>query len=131
MEQNYAVTLYGKNVGKVRVSRQGLYYHIVCRCRMDSSIIYRLIVSGDLTRENLGILVPECGDFILRTKIPVKKIGDGNLKFMLVPKQEDISGPFVRIIPEEPFAYISHLKECFLVLRDGQPGVCIGKMQEH
>ena len=94
-------------------------------------MIYRLIVSGEMTRENLGILVPEGGDFILRTKIPVKRIGDGKMVFTLVPKQDDISGPFIRIIPEEPFAYISHLKDSFLTLRDGQPGISAGKMQEH
>ena len=130
MEQDYPVTLYGKDVGKVLVSRQGLYYHFFCRCSLDSGMICRLMVSCGRDRANLGVLVPECGDFILRTKIPVKRIGEGNLIFTLVPKQDAISGPFMRIIPDEPFAYISRLKTSFLIMQNGQPGICIEKLQE-
>ena len=92
--------------------------------------MYRLVVTCGTNQENLGILVPGDGCFMLDTKLPIKRIGEGNLSFSLVPKQEAYGGTFVPICPEEPFAYISRLKHSFLVLRDGQPGICIEKMQE-
>ena len=117
-------------MGKVQVERQGLYYHFSCRCRLEGDIIYRLLVTCGSVRENLGILVPKDGSFVLHTKLPVKRIGEGELSFSLVPRKEDLSGNFVPIRPEEPFAYISRLKESFLIIRDGQPGILIEKLQE-
>ena len=130
MEGNYTVTVSGKHAGKVEVVRQGLYYHFSCRCRLSGESMYRLMVSRGNIRENLGILVPRDGSFVLETKLPVKRIGEGNLSFSLVAKQESLSGTFVPISPEEPFAYISRLKESFLVIRNGQSGILINKEQE-
>ena len=93
-------------------------------------MIYRLMVTCGTVQEKLGILVPENGNFTLNTKIPVKRIGAGELSFQLIPNDETFSKSFIPIYPEEPFAYISRLKESFLTLRDGQPGINVEKVQE-
>lgn len=92
--------------------------------------MYRLIVSCGTKRENLGILIPQGESFILDKRLPVKRIGNGELSFSLIPKKESVSGTFVPISPEEPFTYISRLKKSFLIYRNGQPGILIDKMQE-
>lgn len=129
MDQQYEVTIGGKQAGKVSVRRQGLYYCFSCRCCLAGDIIYRLVVSSGSARENLGILVPDKGGFVLETRLPVKRIGEGPLSFRLVPKREE-QVSFLPIRPEEPFAYLSRLKQSFLVISNGEPGICIGKMQE-
>ncbi len=131
MEGQFSVTIGQKPVGKVLVVRKGLYYHFSCSCDLSGEIIYRLMVSSGAARENLGILVPKEGGFGLDTKLPVKRIGEGALSFWLMPKQGDRTGTFVPISPEEPFAYISRLKESFFVLQNGQPGISIVQKQEH
>ena len=130
MGNSYAVTFRGKHAGKVQVRRQGLYYHFSCRCRLNGDGIYRLVVTCGSKRENLGILIPEDGDFALETKQPVKRIGEGTMDFLLIPKREERAQSFVPIAPEEPFAYISRLKHSFLCVRNGQTGVLINEMQE-
>lgn len=130
MEGNYSVTVCGNHAGKVVVRRQGLYYHFSCCCKLSGDRIYRLVVTCGNVRESLGIPVPKGDFFILETKQPVKRIGEGELTFSLVPKQEELSGKFVPIYPEEPFGYISRLKESFLILQNGQPGICIKNRQE-
>ena len=130
MECQYPVTVQGKQAGKVLVSRRGLYYCFSCRCCLTGDTIYRLVVACGTVRENLGVLVPKDGSFVLEKKLPVKRIGEGEMVFSLLPKQEAFTGTFVPIHPEEPFAYISRLKESFLVLKNGQPGIIINKMQE-
>lgn len=92
--------------------------------------MYRLMVTCGSSQESLGILVPMEGSFVLNTKLPVKRIGEGNMIFTLVSKQEGHMENFVPISPEEPFAYISRLKESFLIHRNGQPGINIKKVQE-
>ena len=130
MEQSYPVTLKGKQVGKVVVSRKGLYYHFFCRCQLKDKTIYRLFVTAEKKRINLGIPVPVGDTFILDTKQSVKNIGEGEMGFELFPRNTDFSAAFVPVISEEPFAYISRLKDSFLVIQNGQPGITIKKMQE-
>lgn len=123
MEKSYAVTLSGSPTGKVTVQRRGLYYLFSCRCSLYGDIMYQLMVTCGSVRENLGILVPQQGIFVLNRQLPVKRIGEGDMSFILVPKQSAPTEKFIPICPEEPFAYISRLKESFLVLRNGQPGI--------
>ena len=125
MEAFYSVMLNGKQSGKVSVRRQGLYYHFSCSCRLNSENMYRLVVCCGNTKEKLGILVPSEGSYILNTKLPVKRLGAGDMSFYLTPSQEAIPGTFVPISPEEPFAYIDRLKEAYLERRYGQIGAQI------
>ena len=130
MEGKYSVTVDGSHAGKVVIQKKGLYYHFSCRCCLPGDMLYRLVVSSGGIQENLGILVPkECG-FGLDTQLPVKRIGKGQPTFFLVPKQQSLSGIFIPIKPEEPFAYISRLKRSFLVLQNGESGIIMDKMQE-
>ena len=130
MEQSYAVAVNGMPVGKVLVQRQGLYYHITCKCQLKGDTFYRLVVTSGNTSVNLGIVVPTGDGFACNTKLPVKKIGEGELVFTLCAKQKESPGTFIPITPEEPFAYISRLKDSFLTLQDGQPGIHVNKKQE-
>lgn len=130
METFYSITRKGKDCGKVSVKQQGLYYHFQCRCTVDSDDIHRLVLSCGDIQENLGILVPYEGSFVLTTKIPIKQIKEGNWSFQIIPKRNIPDNHFIPISPEEPFAYVSRLKESFLVYQNGQPGIQIAKMQE-
>lgn len=130
MERSYPITVNGEHAGKVSVQRSGLYFHFSCRCCLSGDMMYRLFLTCGSVQENLGILVPMDGSFVLHTKLPAKRLGEGEMSFSLIPKQEAQTKNFVPISPEEPFAYLSRLKESFLVLRNGQPGILIEKKQE-
>ena len=54
---DYEVTLAGKPTGKAQAEKQGLYYHVVCRCRLSGDVMYRLECSVGEKKTNLGILV--------------------------------------------------------------------------
>ena len=110
-------------VGKVQVFRQGLYYRFLCRCCIPAGAVKRIWVSCGEKQESLGVLVPMGDGFGLETRLPVKRLGEGELTFSLEQKLEKPEGKFVPIIPEEPFAYIERLKEAYLVKKDGQVGV--------
>ena len=122
---NYKVFFGNREVGKVQVSCQGLYYRFSCRCELTGDIICRLHVSCGGKRENLGVVVPVENGFGLDTILPVKKLGEGTLEFVLLPKHEAPVGQFVPIYPEEPFSYIARLKESFLEIKNGQLGISV------
>lgn len=125
MEQSYEVYFGNRQAGKVQVLRQGLYYRFICRCQLSGDVVCRLVASCGDKRESLGVVVPMDGGFGLDTKVPAKHLGEGELKFTLLPKHEITQGMFVPIIPEEPFAYIERLKEGFLVRKEEQVGILL------
>jgi hypothetical protein len=110
-------------IGQANVVRQGLYYQFSCRCKLTSDVMYRLSVSCGGHHENLGVLVPMGDTFGLDTKLAVKRLGEGTLRFQVLPKHQKVAGQFIAVRPEEPFTYITRLQEAFLEIRDGQVGL--------
>lgn len=86
-------------------------------------MVYRLEVRCGEKQENLGVVVPVEDGFGLDTRLPVKRLGEGEMTFTLIPKHEPSRGQFVPIYPEEPFGYITRLKDAYLVRKDGVLGV--------
>ena len=127
MVGKFDVHLGDKVTGDVHVERQGLYYYFRCRCTLPGKGMYRLTVSSDGKREDLGGCVPMEGRFGVEKKIPCKRLGEGTPEFRLVVKGESgvSPGKFIPVYPEEPFAYIRKLENAFLVHRDGQVGIMI------
>lgn len=125
MEGIYYVYFGKKPSGKVNVIRQGLYYHFRCRCHLSGDVVCRLVITCGSQQENLGIVVPMDGGFGLDTKLPVKRFSSEEPVFSLLPKTVSAEGNFVPIYPDEPFAYIEHLKNAFLVRKYGQAGILV------
>ena len=65
MKENYGVYFGNRPVGKVQVTRQGLYYHFLCRCELTGDVMCRLWVTCADKRESLGLVVPVDGDISL------------------------------------------------------------------
>lgn len=121
----YDVFLLDKPIGTAEVEKQGLYYHIRILCNPDGEGMYQVrILCGD-RRENLGVLVPTEGRFGLETRIPVKKIGTGKPEFQVRPRHGAVNGKYIPISPEEPFRYLSRLKDSFLEIRNEGLGIVI------
>lgn len=125
LEGCYDVYFGNRKTGQVQVIRQGLYYRFLCRCEISGDVICRLYVTCGENREDLGILIPRENGFGMDTKIPIKKLGNGRLHFALMAKHEKQQGRFIPIYPEEPFRYLSRLKESFLEYRNGQMGITV------
>ena len=128
MEGTYEVIGGGQAVGSVTITRQGLYYHFTCRCRISGEVMFRLIMETEGTSSDLGILVPMNGCFGLNTRLSVKLQGKGKPRFFLKPKRETVENAFVRICPEEPFGYLSKLESAYLVRKNG--AIMVGFREE-
>lgn len=121
----YEIMLGGCVVGEASVVTRGLYYHFDCRCHFAGEVMYRIEASCGEQAEILGIPAPENGEFVLRTKIPVKRLGQGTIQFRAIPKHGRLGGKFVPLSPEEPFRYIKRLQEAVLQVRDGKVGIIL------
>lgn len=113
---DYPVMLGNAQVGKVQLRKEGLYYRIFCRCQVSADGMFRL----EANNENLGTIIPTDNGFGLETRIPVKRLGNGEMRFRLVPKHDSLApGRLIPIRPEEPFTYLEGLKNSFLVIQNG------------
>ena len=131
MEGDYRIFMADQCLGTVKVTRQGLYYHFDCRCQLTGDVMYRVLVTCGGRTSSLGIPVPEGGAFVLRTRLPAKQLEDGMPRFQLQPKHRAAGDWFVPISPEEPFSYLSRIKDAFLEIREGVLGLTIpGKEEE-
>lgn len=128
-EKQCPVYLGNKAVGKVRIVRQGLYYVFFCRCQLTGDIICRLHVSCGTCQVDLGILVPVDSGFGLETKIPAKRLCEGEMAFHLTPGHCTAGVKYVSIYPDEPFHYIRALKTAFLSRSSGQSYAVIQEPQ--
>ncbi len=114
-----------ETVGQAVVEKQGLYWHFACRCSLSGEVIYRLTVQCGQKQENLGIPVPENGEFVLRTKIPVSRLGQERPVIRTVPKHGELQGRFIPLSPDTPFTYISRLEKAVLAKKNGQLGILL------
>ena len=87
--------------------------------------IHKLVACCMDRRVELGILVPEGQCFGLETRIPRKKIGDGNLYFSVFALCADDQNTFVDINPDKPFANLQMVTKARAELRDGKLGILI------
>ena len=121
----YEIMLGDKSVGRALVSQEGLYYRFRCSCNLSGETLCRIMVRCGNRMENLGVLVPKDGEFILETRIPVKKIGEGQISFSVAPRHRTPEAEFIPLSPEEPFHYITRLKDAYLERKNGKLGLRI------
>jgi hypothetical protein len=125
MDGEYEILMGNMPVGTAQVVRQGLYYLFQCNCGISGDVMCRVVVNCNGHHENLGILMPMGGGFGLTAKLAVKRLGKGKFRFRVLPKHQKCEYRFVPVYPEEPFAYLTRLKNAFLEVRNGQVGVVI------
>ena len=121
----YPILRGGESIGQACVEKKGLYYHFSCRCDLSGEVIYRLTASCGEKCENLGVPVPDGGEFMLTTRIPVSRLGQGEITVRAVPKHGKLEGKFIPISPDEPFNYLRQLENAVFEKRNGQPGILI------
>jgi hypothetical protein len=123
--KTYDIYLGKEKTGQAHVRREGLYYHFQCACSLQTQTIYRVHLSVNGHRENLGILVPEGNSHTLSKRIPVKRLPEGEWNFQIAPRQEKMEGKFVPVYPDEPFAYIQRLQNAYLKHVRDQVGIML------
>ena len=114
MEEKYEVFHEGRSVGTVKLSREGLYYRLVCSCHASDGQIHRLWADG----EKIGVLMPDRGALVLETRVAAKRIRPG-CSFSLDENRKN----FIPIHPGEVFGHLGKLRLAKLAFREGEPGI--------
>ena len=113
----YSIYFGDQAIGEATVNKQGLFYNIQCLCKLSGSVPFRVMVKGD--REvDLGLCVPIGDRFGLKASIPINKVGNSQLHFWIRPKHNHRIRDCATVSPDEPFQYLSKLKDAYLVSRN-------------
>lgn len=110
----YIVSMEDHAVGKARVEKQGLFYCITCLCRFPGNRLYNIHLSTDEGTADLGLCA---SNKEFKTRIPIKKLGEGELHFCVVPRHDDARLYAVR--ENVVFPYLSKLPQACLRLKNG------------
>ena len=122
---HHNVMIGNETIGDAVVTKEGLYYRICCKCKLSGDVVCRLEIHWDDKSESLGVLVPEADSFSVNTKLSAKRLGNGQPVFRVMPKHEKLSGKFVPIRADEPFAYLSELEKAYLKTSAEAVGIMI------
>lgn len=123
MEEEYRVYFQKKLIGKSRIYRNGLYYHVCCQCDLPGGDIYRLAGIGENGTLDLGICIPEKGKLILHKNIPANRFSVGIEYLELKVNNTAETVEFVVLKQDEPFSYLSKLIGAKLCLLGDEIGV--------
>lgn len=130
LKTEYSIQFAGETIGCADVERQGLYYRISCRCRLSGEVPVRIHLMHRHGETDLGLCVPMESGFGIDTRIPVKRAGEEITGFYAVASAGSSAAFFVPVSPDEPFQYISRLKDCFLSRRGDRIGVVLPDQRE-
>ena len=121
MEGNYEILEEGRSVGTVSVFQCGLYYRFLCHCGAP----HRITVSCGGKNTELGLCVPTGTGFGIDTRIPAKKIGNGELAFFAQVEKSGKEEIFFPVSGLEPCTCIEKLRYARIAEKNGQLGVLI------
>ncbi len=123
--QSYPVILNSENAGMVQVEKQGLYYRFRCVCHFKHRGMYEIHVKSGTESKKLGLCVPEGGNFILNTRIPIKQIPPGGMYFIAARKDSEEKN-ILPVCSEDPFLHLAELENAVYILQNNRPGIIIG-----
>ena len=121
--QRIALEQGGEGIGFVDVDREGLYYHVSCRCDLCAEVMYQLFLQAGDKALCLGLLVPMDGRFGMEKRVAAKQVAPGPMRFYLRPRHDAMDADFHPVSPEGPFAYLTRLEQAYLIRRDQIWGV--------
>lgn len=126
MVGRYDVTFEEIKVGDCLIEKEGLYYHVKCKCRLPLKDILNLWFVGENQEVNLGICVPDYG---LTVRIPVKSLIGLHGRFVL-RKKNNPEKIYYLDDDENVYMLLKELPGLRLKRNNGRYGIVIIKDQD-
>ena len=112
---DYHIYCNDHEIGSASIVKQGLFYCARCSCADENTTPYRLYIDGENGHVDLGICPPS-GTITVR--FPVKKVGEGKLRFSAAVLKKDV---FAWCVQEDSqFPFLTKLPQVYLRQLDGK-----------
>ena len=103
----YDIYQNGKSVGWAKISPEGLYYLVECKCILPDKQFYTVEMDVNEKRISLGTYIPLENNCGIVKRIPAKLIKDCNLRFYLCSKNNIDK---YRVTIGEPVSFLVELE---------------------
>ncbi len=123
MVGKYPVIFKNQRVGHAEITKCGMYYMVHCVCMMKPEIHHRIEIICADNRLDLGICVPGKDCLELRTRIPVKYLGEGIPSFQITQQEEN--GRWYEISKENACEILPLISNAVYCVKEGIPGLHI------
>ena len=122
----YNIIWQGKQVGNARITKEGMFYRIFCKCSLPQNGTYKVFVTDGKNVCDLGICVPDVEGFACVARIACRKLCGNDFSFTLEDNKQTKGIP---IATGRPFANLDKLNAARLHIANGQPEIIIDPIQ--
>lgn len=120
LDGDYPIRHGGQTVGNAKVTTEGMFLRIKCRCVVPKDRKYSVVMCRDDGKTDLGICVPYGAEIGLMTRIPKKSAGQGSIQFLLLPRAREYFYPLT-----VPFPQIALLRKGKFCIRCEKAGILV------
>lgn len=121
---HYDIMYASKVVGQAQTEKEGLYCRIFASCQIEKPGIYKLQVKNGHKIVKTLTCIPGKEGYTAETRIPAKQLETGEVRFVLVDKNQ-ISQHQAVVNPQQEFPYMAQLEQAVLVSAADQPVIAI------
>ncbi len=125
MSEEYELYYHDSKAGRVRLCKCGMFYQLTCRFQTRGKGVFRLYVDNGTEIIDLGQCVFYGQALGVERYIPVKRIGDGGLRFYIMEAGK--TGTFVPIANDQPFCRFDDLLNARFAIQSGRKGILLDR----
>lgn len=127
MKRTYPIYFEDKEIGTVNLQQSGLYYMVVCQCKLTGNKIFKLYAQCGDRVIKVGTPAPDGDGFSLHANLYLGNISIEQVRFFVLPADKIASRQCLTVTEYAPFPYIDSL-ECAVFSQDnGKPGIWFSK----
>jgi hypothetical protein len=109
MLKDYPVTYLGATVGKIEITKEGLYYRYKGEFQLTESHFYRVYALTPSGEMNLGVCCPAEGKWTISGTIAINKLNTDCLHFEICTSEK--KDTFIPINENQPIPFLEHLMD--------------------
>ena len=125
MSKEYELYYRDSKAGRVSLCKCGMFYQLTCRFQTQEKGVFRLYADNGKEIIDLGQCVFYGQALGVERYMPVKSIGDGDLRFYVMEAGK--TGTFVPIANDQPFYRFDELLNARFAIQFGRKGVLLDR----
>ena len=124
MIEEYPIEQNGVRVGISRITKEGMFLKILCRCDIDYEEDLHIEIIGDNKTVDLGVCVPGKFGVELVARLLTRDLPEHAIRVQLSKQEKD---EFYPVTHCGPFDGLQLLRTGRFQVRNGQPGIVVAK----
>ena len=123
MEKQYPIYYGGEKVGEARLEQKGMFWHVKCRCMLETADTVRIIAKSKQHKLDLGLYPRDTRGSQVERWLSAKTLSSAEVVFYLERQKQEY---FVPVTETAPFPALEKLSKARFASDADEPGLWIG-----